>query len=69
MPEDDEFMSAFVEAVRQLVLPDDSIMERAAPRWERRKCRDGKQGWFSYCKKCREGMPCQGPYLYLYVSL
>jgi hypothetical protein len=60
------FMAAFVEAVRREFIPDDAVLERATFRWEYRKCRKGKAGWWSDCRFCRYGKYCQGPYLYLY---
>jgi hypothetical protein len=65
-PELNKLIEKFVGAIKDQVLPDDSILERATPRWEYRKCRNGRQGWFSNCKSCREKNYCQRPYLYLY---
>jgi hypothetical protein len=68
----EESITAFVEAVRQQFLPDDTILERATPRWEYRKCdkwtKDKNGFWWSTCQRCFHGNNhfCQGPYLYLY---
>lgn len=65
-PELDALIKQFVEAIRDNSLPDNNTLDRATPRWEYRKCRKGKNGWFSDCMYCRKGDYCQGPYLYLY---
>jgi hypothetical protein len=73
MSKTDELAAAFVEAARREFLPDDTILQRATPRWEYRKCRKWSKdkigpGWWSTCQRCfSDGKHfCQGPYLYLY---
>jgi hypothetical protein len=63
-PELKALINQSLTAIRDTVLPNDSILERPTPRWETRRCRK----WLSSdCVKCFWGPPfCQGPYLYLY---
>lgn len=62
-PELNTLIEQFVGALRDQVLPDESILEKPTPRWEYRKCH-------SYtCYTCNHPTTLQyghGPYLYLY---
>src|SRR5918992_937148 len=64
-PELTALIEKFIGAFRDEVLPDESILERATPRWEYRNCH-------SYtCVECSHsrssnGRKGHGPYLYLY---